>query len=137
VTNGTIFVYAPLVGERPVCHPASSSGIRVIWPRAVDRCVVSKLSKLLNQEDALSVPCLRGGFYSPQACSRNAGIVRKDFIRSFLRQITVCDHRVILLRGGDAFPVVGGRCMGRGRRCKARQGHRDMTALIGEYLLPQ
>jgi hypothetical protein len=29
--------------------------------------VFSKLSKLLNQEDALSVPCFRGDFYSPQA----------------------------------------------------------------------
>jgi hypothetical protein len=29
--------------------------------------VLSKLSKLLNQEDALSAPCLRGDWYYPQA----------------------------------------------------------------------
>ena len=28
---------------------------------------VSKLSKLLNQEDALSAPCLHGDFCSPEA----------------------------------------------------------------------
>jgi hypothetical protein len=35
----------------------------------------------------------------------------------FFRQNTVCDNHVILLKCGDAFPVVGGGCMGRKRRC--------------------
>jgi hypothetical protein len=45
--------------------------------------VGSKLSKLLNQEDALSGPCLRGDFYSPHAPSRSAGILRKGLISHF------------------------------------------------------
>jgi hypothetical protein len=58
-----IFIYAVWVGERPLCHPASvSSGLG----RVTGGVVFSKLSKLLNQEDALSAPCLRGDFCSPQ-----------------------------------------------------------------------
>jgi hypothetical protein len=34
--------------------------------------IFSKLSKLLNQEDALSAPCLRGDCCSPQARPRGA-----------------------------------------------------------------
>jgi hypothetical protein len=50
-----IFVYALRMGERPVCHPASvSSDLGTV----TGGVVLSKLSKLLNQEDALSVPCL-------------------------------------------------------------------------------
>jgi hypothetical protein len=84
--------------------------------------VFSKLSKLLNQEDALSAPCLRGEFCSPQASSRSAGILRKGLISHFRCHITVCDYRVIILTSADAFPVVGGRCTGRARRCTAKQG---------------
>ena len=44
------------IGERPICHPASvSSGPGLV----TGGVVVSKLSKLLNQEDALSAPCLK------------------------------------------------------------------------------
>ena len=86
--------------------------------------MVFKLSKLLNQEDALSVPACT----VDSALRRPARVTQescgKTFVRCFLGQSTVCDHRVILLRGGDAFRVVGGRCMGRGRRCNARQGLR-------------
>jgi hypothetical protein len=61
-----------------------SSGVRVVWPRAGDRwCGVFQLSKLLNQEDALSAPCLRGDFCSPQAPRGSAGILRKGLIRRF------------------------------------------------------
>ncbi len=43
--------YALRIGDRPV---------PVLWPRAGIRGVVfSKLSRLLNQEDALSAPCLQ------------------------------------------------------------------------------
>jgi hypothetical protein len=38
--------------------------------------VFSKLSKLLNQEDALSGPCVRGDFCSPHATSQGAGRLR-------------------------------------------------------------
>ena len=41
------------------------------------------------------------------------------------------------LKSADAFSVVGGRCTGRARRCKARQGRRGKTALTCEYLVPQ
>ena len=51
--------------------------------------------------------------------------------------IDVGGHRVIILTSADAFPVVGGRCTDRARRCKARQGRRGKTALMCEYLLPQ
>jgi hypothetical protein len=56
VTNGTISL---LTGyEHSVCHPACHPA----WT-APDRCsggvVFSKLSKLLNQEDALGAPCLQ------------------------------------------------------------------------------
>jgi hypothetical protein len=64
--------YAPGIGDCPVCHPAPV----VLWPRlASASCGVAfpKLSKLLNQEDALGAPCLRGEFCSPQAApSRGA-----------------------------------------------------------------
>jgi hypothetical protein len=93
------------------------------------RCF-SKLSKLLNQEDALSGPCLRGDFCSPHAPSRSASIVRKGFIRCFRCHTTVCDQRVVILTSADAFPVVSGRCTGRACRCKARQRRRGMRTLI-------
>jgi hypothetical protein len=34
------------------------AGVRFIWPGMIPGQVSSKLSKLLNQEDALSAPCL-------------------------------------------------------------------------------
>ncbi len=44
--------------------------------------VFSKLSKLLNQENALSAPCcLRGDFRSPQAPGAGAGMLRTGLIR--------------------------------------------------------
>ena len=50
------FADALRIGERPVCHPASvPSGLGVV----TGDVVFSKLSKLLNQEDALSAPCLK------------------------------------------------------------------------------
>jgi hypothetical protein len=63
--------YALRIGERPVYPPAGG-------------VVFSKLSKLLNQEDALSAPCLKDfQFCSPQAPSRSAGTLRTDLIRLF------------------------------------------------------
>jgi hypothetical protein len=51
-----ILIYALRIGERPACR----TGVRVIWLGPVTGDVVlSKLSKLLNQEDALSAPCLK------------------------------------------------------------------------------
>src|ERR1700739_1804810 len=40
--------------------------------------VFFKLSKLLNQEDALSVPCLRGVFCSPRECCEKASSIAFD-----------------------------------------------------------
>ena len=48
----------------------------------------------------------------------------------------VCDHRVVLPTGADAFPAVGGRCTGRESRCKAKQGRRGKTALTCGLLAP-
>ena len=84
VTNGMIclptrYVLAivPFVIRR-----ASSSGFG--WPGHAAGVVFSKLSKLLNQEDALSALCLRGEFCSPQvAPSRGAGMLRTGVIRHF------------------------------------------------------
>jgi hypothetical protein len=79
--------------------------------------VFSKLSKLLNQEDALSAPCL-------QHFRNDCGAIRSRGV-------------VITLASADDFPAVGGRCTGRARRCKARQGRRGKTALRCENVLPQ
>jgi hypothetical protein len=58
-----ILFYALRIDEHPVSHPASvSSGLGL-----TGGAVFPKLSKLLNQENALSAPCLRGDFYSPHA----------------------------------------------------------------------
>jgi hypothetical protein len=81
--------------------------------------VFSKLSKLLNQEDALSAtPLLRKG-------------VPVTVTLPFA--ITESSRRQALM----IFPVVGGRCTGRARRCKAKQGRRGKTALRCEYLIAQ
>ena len=52
-------------------------------------------------------------------------MLRKRVIRRFCCHTFVCYTQVITLTSADAFPVVGGRCTGRGRRCKARQGCRE------------
>jgi hypothetical protein len=51
--------------------------------------------------------------------------------------INVCYTEVITSTCADAFPVVGGRCTGGARRCKARQGRHGKTALRCEYLIAQ
>ena len=66
--------------------------------------VLSRLSKLLNQEDALSAPC------SPQVPSRGAGMLRTGVNRGC--HIFVCCTQVIALTSAHAFPVVGGLCTG-------------------------
>ena len=45
--------------------------------------VSSKLSKVLNQEDALGAPCSGCDFCSSQAPSRGAGMLRTGAIRRF------------------------------------------------------
>jgi hypothetical protein len=51
--------------------------------------------------------------------------------------IIVCYTQVIALASADDFPVVGGRCTGRARRCKAIQSRHGKTALKCEYLIAQ
>ena len=117
VTNGTITL--------PTCQGLTSVPFvtqRVIWPgMASGRCevVFSELSKLLNQEYALGAPCLHGDFCSPQArprgvqvCCGQAWSVAFDVTLTFA---TPKSSR----RGADAIRVVGGRCTGGARRCKA------------------
>jgi hypothetical protein len=93
---------------------------------ASGRCpgvVFPKLSKLLNQEVALSAPCLRGDFCSPQARPRGA---QECCGQRLIRRchIIVCCTEVIAPTSADAFPVAGGRCTGGARRCKAKQARR-------------
>jgi hypothetical protein len=173
--------------------------------------VFSKLSKLLNQEHALSAPCLkhfrnysgpirvaRCGFPWEKTTKRpvasriscSAALAKNNDVRLSSRKVacssvvpttstgnpgSVCIHcetayavisalrrhpagrknaadrrdpslsishyrllhPVIMPTSADAFPVVGGRCTGRARRCKAKQGRRGKTALTCGYLLPQ
>jgi hypothetical protein len=84
VTNGTIglptrqvIAIVPFATRSPLCHGLG-------WPGLSGGAAFLKLSKLLNQEDALSAPCLRGEFCSPQAApSRGAGMLRTGIIRHF------------------------------------------------------
>jgi hypothetical protein len=82
MTDGASSAYALRIGERPVCHPASlpcappdflsrlvalASFMRLSLTESRTHgltpvsggVVSSKLSKLLNQENALSAPCLK------------------------------------------------------------------------------
>ena len=87
------------------------AGVRDIWPRAGIRGVVfSKLSKLLNQENALSAPCSHSYFCSPQAPSLGAAMLRKGVISH--GHISLCYTQVITRTSADTFPVVGGICTG-------------------------
>jgi hypothetical protein len=75
-----IFVCALRIGEVPwVIRPSVSSGLGPVTCGAM----FSRLSKMLNQENALSAPCLRSDSCSPQAPSRSTGILRKDLISHF------------------------------------------------------
>jgi hypothetical protein len=130
--NGTIFL-----PTHCVLANVPSSGVRVIWPGTTwlsGGVVFSKLSKLLNQEDALSAPCLRGDSAPRRralAGRRNAADRRNPLLRC---HFTVCYTQDIMPASNDAFPVVGGRCTGRAHRCKAKQGRRGKTALTcGSY----
>ena len=89
-TDGGFSAYELRIDECPVCHPASVSP-DLGWPPAV---VFLKLSKLLNQEDALSVPYLHSDFRSPQAKKR---------ISQFWCHITVCDRRDVMPVCADDF----------------------------------
>ena len=85
----------------------------LLWPSSPDlpsagvltyrlelRCGVlfPKLSRLLNQERALSAPC------SPQAPARGgAGMLRTGLIRRFDGHMTVYDHRFVTSTSANAF----------------------------------
>ncbi len=139
VTNGTVSL--PTRYVLATVPSVVRVRVSVLWPRMVSGrypgVVFSKLSKLLNQEDALSAPWLRDDFCSRRralAGRRNAAERRKP---SLLKSHYLWDHRVIMLTSADGMAVVGGRCTGRARRCKAKQGRRGKTALTWEYLIPQ
>ena len=105
---------------------------------ASGRCPVwlSKLSKLLNQEDALSAPCLRTDFCSAQAPSE-----RGSAAHSLIRHILMSHFRFApkSLRGQALmlFRRLAADARVDGVRCKAKQGCRGMTALTCGYLLTQ
>ena len=73
--------------------------------------VFPELSKLLNQEDALGVPCL------------DTVILALRSIRYFEITLRLATPD-IRLASADAFAVVGGGCAGRAHGCKAKQGSR-------------
>jgi hypothetical protein len=92
-----------------------------------------KLSKLLNQGDALSAPCFsrapsRG---APRPAPRHAGaggMPRTGLTRHFRCHITVCYTQLITPTSADELPVVGGRCTGGAHRCKVKQRSREDRA---------
>jgi hypothetical protein len=87
-----------------------------------------KLSKLLNQENALGAPCLRGELCSPQAApSRGAPMMRTSVIRHFDVTLPFASPKSL---GWQALFFFGGwrRCTGKAHRCKAKQSRRGKTA---------
>jgi hypothetical protein len=73
---------------------------------------VPKLSKLLNQEDALSALCSRGDFQAPQARPRGDAP-----------------------RPAPWWPAA--KCTGKACRRRTEQGRRGKAALTSGFLLPQ
>jgi hypothetical protein len=68
-----------------------SSGVRSKWPRPVPGGVVfSELSKLLNQEDALSAPCLWGDSALHRRALAGAEVLRTGGTRYFDVMFVVC-----------------------------------------------
>jgi hypothetical protein len=109
------------------------------------------LSKLLNQEDALGVPCLdtvilalrrRALVGRPRLAPRHAGaggtggVLRTGFIRHFDVTLRFATPD-IRLASTDAFAVVGGGCTGRAHGCKAKQGRRGKDGADVWLLVPQ
>jgi hypothetical protein len=78
-----------------------------------------------------------GDFCSPQAGHAGRGNAADRRDPSLLMSHYSLRSRVITPTSADAFPVVGGRCTGGARRCKAKQGRRGKTALTFGFLLPQ
>ena len=114
-------------GQEARTYPASefsytgfSSAGGVLFP---------KLSKLLNQGDALSAPCFSrapsGGAPRPAG---TGGMPPTGLTRHFRCRITVCYTRLITPTSADELPVVGGRCTGGAHRCKVEQGCREDRA---------
>ena len=96
-----------------------------------------KLSKLLNQEDALGAPCLDTVIVAlRRRALAGAGILRKGVIRYFggTLQLATPDIRPA---SADAFAVVGGGCTGRTQACKAKQGRRGEDGADVWLLVPQ
>jgi hypothetical protein len=94
--------------------------------------VFSRLSKLLNQENALGAPCLRGDSY-PLHVPRGAWECCGRRNPSLSMPYYCWRHRIIIFSAdahGDWRPMPSGA-----RRGKAKQGRRDKTSLTFEYLL--
>ena len=106
-------------GEEARTYPASEFLIYRLAPLVV----FSKLSKLLNQEDALGAPCLTHDSCSPRRALRGRRYADR-FDPSLL-----LSHYCLLhpTRPADELPVVGGRCR-EAHRCKAKQGSREDRA---------
>jgi len=84
-----------------------SSSVRVIWPGKVPPVVFSKLSKLLNQESALSAPCetayavisaLRRRPRAAQECCAQARPVALDVTFPFAITDSSCRQALMLFR---------------------------------------
>ena len=102
-----------------------SSPIQALAPLGV---LFLKLSKLLNQGDALSAPCFLRA--SSRGASRHAGTggMPRSLTRHFRCHIAVCYTQLITPTSADELPVVGGRCTGGAHRCKVKQSCRKDRA---------
>ena len=125
MTNGTICLsvrYLSAMVPFVIGHRWSS---HLGWPELPGELMFPKLSKLLNQEDALGTPWLRGNCY-PQA--RPRGALRTGVTRHFDVTLSLA-HPVIMLASADVSAVVSGGCTGSECRCKAKQNRHSKTAL--------
>jgi hypothetical protein len=99
--------------------------------------VFPKLSKLLNQEDALGAPCLDTVILAlRRRAPRGARMLRTGVIRYFDITLRLATPD-IRLASADAFAVMGGGCTGRAHGCKAKQGRRSKDGADVWLLVPQ
>ena len=102
-------------------YPGFSSRWGVLFP---------KLSKLLNQGDALSAPCFSRASLAGRstASPARAGNAAGRLDPSLLMSHYCLLHQLITPTSADELPVVGGRCTGGAHRCKVKQGCREDRA---------
>jgi hypothetical protein len=116
-----VLAIVPFVTRRP-----QSSGRG--WPGLTGGAASIKLSKLLNQEDALGAPCFRTFILLSAGGALRGRIHAADRRNpSLCCHFSVCYTQVIRLASADVSRWVGGRCTGRAHQCKAKQRRRGKT----------